>query len=147
MREMLLGFLVAFLTTVPAAADDVSPPADADAALARLAADIETYRSDPDAMAAAPDSIRQAAEAVADLRARLPEAGASALALEIRHAERLVALIAELIEARALERQADAEADRVVEALERLAVVRSAYQRITEQLHLHALPMPGEGGR
>ena len=75
------------------------------------------------------------------------ELGVAGAALEIRRAKLLVELIAELIEARAMEHAADAVAERAVDALERLAVVRDAYQRITEQLQLFAIPMPGEAGR
>jgi hypothetical protein len=131
----------------PVLADEPPGPgsvAEAQSLLDGLAADLEAYRNDPEAQAAAPDAIRQADEAVAEARRKLREAGVDGADLELRRARLLRELIAELVEARALERAADELADRVVEALERLAVVRAAYERATEQLHLFAIPMPGE---
>ncbi len=104
------------------------------------------YRQDPEAAAAAPDAIRQAGEAIAAARALLAEGGIERAAWAFRRATTLVGLIAELIEARMLEKAANTLADRAIEALERLAIARAAYDRIAEQLHLFAIPFPGEPG-
>lgn len=149
MRNLLLTLMVALAPRLAGAEEPALPRsvAEAQAFLDRLAADLAAYRADETAMAAAPDAIRQAEDAIAEARERLARLGVEGAALELRRAAALGTLIAELIEARALEQAADALAERVVEALERVAVVRAAWERITEQLQLYAIPMPGEGGR
>ena len=149
MRNALVLALLVLAARTAAAADDDLPRsvAEAQALLRDLQRGLEAYVGDREATAAAPDAIRQADEAIAEAGARLAEVGVAGAAPEIRRAKLLIALIGELVEARALERAADEIADRVVGALERLAVVRAAWERVTEQLQLFAVPMPGEAGR
>jgi len=149
MRTCILALMLA-LAPRGAGAEETALPqtvAEAQAMLDGLAADLDAYRNDPEAVAAAPDALEQAGEAIAQARTRVVEVGVEGAAPELRRALLLRDLIAELIEARALERAADEIAERVVDALERLAVVKAAYDRVTEQLHLFAIPMPGEAGR
>ncbi len=149
MRNCILAVVLALAPRVAGAEEPALPRTvpEAQALLDGLAADLEAYRADENAQAAAPDAIRQAGEAIEQARARLVQGGVDGAAPELRRARLLVELIAKLIEARSLEQAADAIAEQVVEALERLAVVRDAYERITEQLQLFAIPMPGEAGR
>ena len=149
MRMFFVALMVALAPRFAGAAEPPLPQtvAEAQALLDRLAAELEAYRADEVAAAAAPDAIRQADEVVAEARERLARLGVDGAALELRRAVTLLTLIAELVEARTLELAADALAERVVEALERVAVARAAWERITEQLQLFAIPMPGEGGR
>jgi|GEM_PF-2223826 len=149
MRVLLLALMAALAPRAAGAEEPALPRsvAEAQALLDRLEADLAAYRADESAVAAAPDAIRQAEATIAEGRERLARLGVEGADLELRRAVALLALIAELIEARALEQAADAVAERVVEALERVAVVRAAWERITEQLQLFAIPMPGEGGR
>jgi hypothetical protein len=149
MRTFILATALALAPRVASAADEDLPAtvAEATSLLDGLAANLEAYRADPEAAAAAPDAIEQAEAAIAEARARVTERGVEEAAPELRRAKLLLELIAELVEARALEQTADEIADRVVDALERLAVVKDAYERVTEQLHLFAIPMPGEAGR
>jgi stage V sporulation protein SpoVS len=149
MRTCILAVVLALAPGVAGAEEPALPRtvAEAQALLDGLAADLEAYRADANAQAAAPDAIRQAGEAIDQARTRLAERGVDGAVPELRRAQQLLALIAELIEARSLEQSADGIAEQVVEALERLAVVRDAYERITEQLQLFAIPMPGEAGR
>jgi hypothetical protein len=149
---MRIHLLLVALLPCPriAAAEEPALPstvAEAQALLDGLAADLEAYRNDANANAAAPDAIRQAGEAIEDTRGRLVQSGVAGAEPELRRARLLLELIAELVEAREMELAADGLADKVVEALERLAVVKAAYARVTEQLHLFAIPMPGEAGR
>ncbi|MBI5489953.1 MAG: hypothetical protein HY905_21635 [Deltaproteobacteria bacterium] len=149
LTPLALALTLALAPHPASAADEQLPAsvAEATAMLDGLAADVDAYRADENAQAAAPDAIDQAGDAIAAARARLAEQGVPGASVELRRARLLVDLIAELIEARELEQAADAVAERVVDALERLAVVRDALQRITEQLQLFAIPMPGEAGR
>ncbi len=149
MRMFFVALMVALAPRFAGAAEPPLPQtvAEAQALLDRLAAELEAYRADEVAAAAAPDAIRQADEVLAEARERLARLGVADAALELRRAAALLTLIAELVEARTLELAADALAERVVEALERVAVARAAWERITEQLQLFAIPMPGEGGR
>ena len=149
MRTCILAVVLALAPRVAGAEEPALPRtvAEAQALLDGLAADLEAYRADENAQAAAPDAIRQAGEAIDQARTRLVQSGVDGAAPELRRAQLLLELIAELIEARSLEQSADGIAEQVVEALERLAVVRDAYERITEQLQLFAIPMPGEAGR
>ena len=149
MRTCILAVVLALAPRVAGAEEPALPRtvAEGQALLDGLAADLEAYRADANAQAAAPDAIRQAGEAIDQARTRLAERGVDGAVPELRRAQQLLALIAELIEARSLEQSADGIAEQVVEALERLAVVRDAYERITEQLQLFAIPMPGEAGR
>ena len=149
MRTCILAVVLALAPRVAGAEEPALPRtvAEAQALLDGLAADLEAYRADANAQAAAPDAMGQAGEAIDQARTRLAERGVDGAAPELRRAQQLLALIAELIEARSLEQSADGIAEQVVEALERLAVVRDAYERITEQLQLFAIPMPGEAGR
>jgi hypothetical protein len=149
MRTFILVIALALAPRGARAADEDLPAtvAEATSLLDGLAADLEAYRADPEASAAAPDALEQADAAIAEARVRVAERGIDGAAPELRRAKLLLELIAELVEARALERAADEIADRVVDALERLAVVKDAYERVTEQLHLFAIPMPGEAGR
>ncbi len=149
---MRMLFVVMMLALAPRFAGAEEPPlpqtvAEAQALLDRLATELEAYRADEVAAAAAPDAIREADGAIAEARDRLTCLGVDGAALELRRAASLLTLIAELVEARTLELAADALAEGVVEALERVAVARAAWERITEQLQLFAIPMPGEGGR
>lgn len=149
MRMFFVALMVALAPRFAGAADPPLPQtvAEAQTLLDRLAAELEAYRADEVAAAAAPDAIRQADEVLAEARERLARLGVDGAALELRRAAALLTLIAELVEARTLELAADALAERVVDALERVAVARAAWERITEQLQLFAIPMPGEGGR
>ncbi|NMC68693.1 MAG: hypothetical protein GYA57_01350 [Myxococcales bacterium] len=149
MRTLLLTLMVALAPRLAGAEEPTLPRsvAEAQALLDRFDADLAAYRADELAVAAAPDAIRQAEAAIAEARERLARLGVEGADLELRRAAALLVLIAELVEARALERAADAIAERVVEALERVAVARAAWERITEQLQLFAIPMPGEGGQ
>ncbi|MBI5502734.1 MAG: hypothetical protein HY907_20980 [Deltaproteobacteria bacterium] len=149
LTPLALTLALALAPRLAAAGDEPLPAsvAEANALLDGLAADVDAYRQDENARAAAPDAIDQAGAAIDAARSRLAEQGVAGTAVELRRARLLVDLIAELIEARELEQAADAVAERVVDALERLAVVRDALQRITEQLQLFAIPMPGEAGR
>lgn len=149
MRMLFVVLMVALAPRFAGAEEPALPQsvAEAQALLDRFAGELEAYRADEEAAAAAPDALRQADEVIADARERLARLGVEGAALELRRAMALLSLIAELVEARALELAADAVAERVVEALERVAVARAAWERITEQLQLFAIPMPGEGGR
>jgi len=149
MRTCIFAVVLALAPRVAGAEEPALPRtvAEAQALLDGLAANLEAYRADPNAQAAAPDAIRQAGEAIDQARTRLVQGGVAGAAPELRRAQLLVELIVELIEARSLEQSADGIAEQVVEALERLAVVRDAYERITEQLQLFAIPMQGEAGR
>jgi hypothetical protein len=149
MRMLLVVMMMALAPRFAGAEEPPLPQtvAEAQALLDRLATELEAYRADEVAVAAAPDAIRQADEVLVEARERLTRLGVDGAALELRRAAALLTLIAELVEARTLEQAADAVAERVVEALERAAVARAAWERITEQLQLFAIPMPGEGGQ